>query len=145
MERLSLLLSPSLKMHPKRSNKEIGFVFFYANLSVRDYPFCLTAINAELIHRTVDLKYVLSTQVIQIQYESRKHFFSVAAVKTRTRNATHQQNMSESLGALSVVDPTHIYMVDWDTSITLEDDMQVSEPKPQTVKKFSSLHVFRSI
>jgi len=144
MERLSL--PPSLKKHPKWSNKEIGFVYSYANLWVRDHPFHLTSINAELIHRTVDLKYVLSTQVVQIQYESRTRFFSVAAVKARTRNAIHpEQNISESLGALSVHDPTHIYMVDWDTSITIEDNLQVSEPKPQTVKKFSSLHVFCSI
>lgn len=94
----------------------------------------------------MDLKYVLSTRVVQIQYESRKRFFSVAAVKARTRNTTHpEQNILESLGSLSVHDTTHIYMVDWDTSITIEDDMRVSEPKLQSVKKLSSLHVFCSI
>jgi hypothetical protein len=99
-----------------------------------------------MIHRTVNLKYVLSTQVVQIQYESRTHFFSVAAVKPKTRNAIHpQQNISESFEALSVHDPTLIYMVDWDTSITIEDNIQASGPKPRTVSKFSSLHVFGSI
>jgi AAA family ATPase len=103
----------------------------------------VAAINAELIRRIVDLKYVLSTQVVQIQYESRTHLFSLATATTRTRNARGpDSNISESLGALSMDDATHIYIVDWDTIVTIEDNVQVSEPKPQTVKKFSSLHSF---
>jgi len=91
----------------------------------------------------VDLKYVLSTQVIQIQYESRKRFFSVATVSTRTPNASDSgAKLSERLGALSMDDDTHIYIIDWDTTVTIEDSVQVPEPKPQAVKSFSSLRVF---
>jgi hypothetical protein len=91
----------------------------------------------------VDLKYVLSTQVIQIQYESRNRFFSVATVSTRTPNAGDSgAKLSERLGALSMDDDTHIYIIDWDTSVAIEDSLQVSEPKPQAVRSFSSLHVF---
>jgi hypothetical protein len=109
---------------------------------VRDCPLRVAAINAELIRRIVDLKYVLSTQVVQIQYESRMHLFSLGMVTTRTRNDRGpDSNISESLGALNMDDATHIYIVDWDTTVTVEDNAQVSEPKPKTVKKFSSLHV----
>jgi AAA family ATPase len=86
----------------------------------------------------VDRKYVLSNQVIQIQYESKKRFFSVATVSTRIRNAGDPDaKISERLGSLSMDDDTiHIHIVDWDTTVAIEDNVQVPEPKQQTVKKF---------
>jgi AAA family ATPase len=97
-------------------------------------------VNAEVIGRIVDLKYLLSTQVIQIQYESRKRLFSVGTVETRTPNNRDPfSTISESLSALSVDDAIHIYIVDWDTTVAIEDNdnSQVSGQISQNVKKFT--------
>ncbi|KAH9954933.1 AAA family ATPase [Russula dissimulans] len=78
-----------------------------------------------------DLKYVLSTQIIQVRYENRTRFFSIATVSTRTRNGgDHRSNISESLRALRVDDATRLYIVDWDTTIAMEDNVQISKSKP---------------
>ncbi|KAH9978347.1 P-loop containing nucleoside triphosphate hydrolase protein [Russula compacta] len=81
----------------------------------------------------VDIKYVLSTQIVPIQYEGRNRFFSVATVSVRSRNPKDSEsNISESLGALSVND-TRVYIVDWDTTVTMEDNVQIPESKPPTL------------
>jgi AAA family ATPase len=85
-------------------------------------------VNIGLIHRTVDLKYVLSTQVVQIQYEGRMHVFSVSTVSTRT------PDISESFGALSMSDAARLYIVDWDTVVAIEDNVQAPESKSLNVE-----------
>ncbi|KAI0286546.1 AAA family ATPase [Russula brevipes] len=83
---------------------------------------------------TVDLKYVLSTQVLPIQYESTRHFFSVSTVSTRMQNVkSPESNILEGLGALSVND-TQLYIVDWDTTVVIDDNLQASESKQPSVK-----------
>jgi hypothetical protein len=136
VEHLSLHLS--IKSHPKMSNKEIGSVCSYAKLWVREYLLYVAIVDINLFHRTVDLKYVLSTQVLQIEYEGRMHLFSVATVSVRTRNARDpESNISENLGALSMNDTARLYIVDWDTIVAIEDDVQVPESKPLSVRDFS--------
>jgi hypothetical protein len=137
MEHLSSHLS--IKNHPKRSKKDIGSVCYYVKLWVRGYLWFVAIVDINLIHRTVDLKYVLSTQVVRVQYEGRTHLFSVSAVSTRTLNARDpESNISESLGALSVNDAARLYIVDWDTTVAIEDNVQVLESKPLSVRDFSA-------
>ena len=110
------------------------------NLWVRNYQSYVAIVDINLIHRTVDLKYVLSTQVVQIQYEGRKHLFSVAAVSTRRQNARDpDSDISESLGALSTNDIACLYTVDWDTAVAIEDNVQAPELKSQSVNDSLSL------
>jgi hypothetical protein len=53
-----------------------------------------------------------------------------------------ESNMLESLGTLSVND-TQLYIVDWDTTVAIDDNVRASEPKQPTVKNFSFLlHMF---
>ncbi len=135
IERLSWHLS--LKNHPERSNKEIGSACFYVNLWVRDYLLYVAIVNIDLVHRTVDLKYVLSTQVVQIQYEGRILFFSIATVSSRKQTArAPDSDISESLGALNMNDIARLYTVDWDTAVAIEDNVQAPESKPLTVNGF---------
>jgi hypothetical protein len=89
----------------------------------------------------VDLKYVLSTQIVQIQYEGKAYIFSVATVSTSTRNAGEtKSDISESFGALNMNDTARLFLVDWDTAVAIEDDVQ-PESKPLSVKDFSFLHL----
>lgn len=102
----------------------------------------MTIVNFDLIHRTVDLKYVLSTQIVQIQYEGKTHVFSVATVLTSTRNAGDtKSDVSESFAALNMNDTVRLFIVDWDTAVAIEDDVQIPESKSLSVKDFSSLHL----
>ncbi len=77
---------------------------------------------------TVAVKYLLSTQIVRVQYEGRKRFFSVVSV-------SHDQisDISDNLGALSMSDVASLYVVDWDTAITIEDRTQASESSPSVV------------
>jgi AAA family ATPase len=95
----------------------------------------------DLIHQTVDLKYVLSTQIVQIEYEGRMHIFSVTTVSTKKQNArAPDSDISESLGALSMNDVARLYIVDWDTAVAIEDNVQVPESKSPSVNDLLSLH-----
>ena len=125
MEHLSFHLSHQNRL--KRPNKEIGSVCFYASLWVRDHLLYVDIVNIRLIHRTVDLKYVLSTQVVQIQYEGRMHVFSVSAVSTRT------EDISESFRALSMNDAARLYIVDWDTIVAIGDNVQPEVPESKSL------------
>jgi hypothetical protein len=131
-----LPLHLSIKKHHKRPNNEIGSACSYANPWVRDY---LLYVDIDLIYRTVDLKYVLSTQVVQIQYDGTTHIFSVTNVSTRIRNAREpESNIEEKLGSLSMNDATRLYIVDWDTTVAIEDNVQVPESNPLSVRNFST-------
>ena len=110
------------------------------NLWVRNYLLYVAIVNINSIHRTVDLKYVLSTQVVQIQYEGRMHLFSVATVSPRRQNARDpDSDISESLGALSTNDIPRLYIVDWDTAVAIEDNVQAPESTSSSVNDFLSL------
>src|SRR5712675_3485322 len=98
-------------------------------------------VSSTLIAQTVDLKYVLSTQVIQVRYEDNARFFSIATVSTRAAGK-HGSNISESLGALRVDDAIRLYIVDWDTTITIEDNVQF--PKSQSLAVRRSFFYFLS-
>ncbi|KAI9512111.1 AAA family ATPase [Russula earlei] len=79
----------------------------------------------------VNLKYMLSTQVIQVHYERRRRLFAVATVSTRARSGGDpESSISETFDALSVNDATRLYIVDWDTAIAMEEHAQVSNSKP---------------
>ena len=83
---------------------------------------------------TVAIKYVLSTQIVRVQYEGRERFFSVISVSEATQGRRDQApDISDSLGALSISDVPSLYIVDWDTAVTIEDRIQASEPKPSLV------------
>ncbi|KAH9016927.1 P-loop containing nucleoside triphosphate hydrolase protein [Lactarius pseudohatsudake] len=78
----------------------------------------------------VAVKYVLSTQIVRVQYEGRERVFSVASVSEATQNKQDRaSDVSDSLAALSMSDVPSLYIVDWDTTITIEDRVQASEPK----------------
>ncbi|KAH9057499.1 AAA family ATPase [Lactarius vividus] len=80
----------------------------------------------------VAIKYVLSTQIVRVQYEGRERVFSVASVPQATQNRQDiiVSDVSDSLAALSMSDVPSLYIVDWDTTITIEDRTQASEQKP---------------
>jgi len=140
IERLSWHLS--LKNYPKRSNKEIGSAFSYVNLWVRDYRWYVAIVDIDLIYRTVDLKYVLSTQVVQVQYEGRMRLFSVAAVSTRKQDTRDpDSDISESLGVLTLNVFARLYIVDWDTAIAIGDNVQPPASRSLTVNDLHSLHL----
>lgn len=99
----------------------------------------MTIVDIDLIHRTVDLKYVLSTQVVQVQYEGRMRLFSVATVSARKQNRDpDSEDISESLGALTMNVTACLYIVDWDTAIAIEDNVQAPASKSLTVNDFLS-------
>ncbi|KAH9015299.1 AAA family ATPase [Lactarius hengduanensis] len=84
----------------------------------------------------VAVKYVLSTQIVRVQYEGRERVFSVASVSEATQNRQDRaSDVSDSLAALSMSDVPSLYIVDWDTTITIEDRIQASEPKPSLVMR----------
>ncbi|KAH8984441.1 AAA family ATPase [Lactarius akahatsu] len=79
----------------------------------------------------VAVKYVLSTQIVRVQYEGRERAFSVASVSEATQNRQDRaSDVSDSFAALSMSDVPSLCIVDWDTTITIEDRIQASEPKP---------------
>jgi hypothetical protein len=135
IERLSWHLP--LKNYPKISNKEIGSACSCVNLWVRDY----LLVDIDLIHRTVDLKYVLSTQVVQVQYEGRIRLFSVDTVSTRKQNTKDpDSDISNTLGALTINVIPRLYIVDWDTTIEIENNAQAPASKSLNVNDFLSHH-----
>ncbi|KAF8491156.1 AAA family ATPase [Russula emetica] len=82
----------------------------------------------------VDLKYVLSTQVVQVQYEGRMRLFSVATVSTRKQNTRDpDSDISESLGALTMNVIARLYIVDWDTAVAIEDNVQAPASRSLTL------------
>jgi AAA family ATPase len=82
----------------------------------------------------VDLKYVLSTQVLEIQYEGINRCFAVSSVSSTARNPKDvPSDISENLTALDIRDLTSLYIVDWDTTVAIEDKIQASESKPSEV------------
>ena len=102
----------------------------------------LAIVDIDLIHRTVDLKYVLSTQVVQVQYEGRMRLFSVVTVSTRKRNISDpDSDISEGLGTLTVNIIALLYIVDWDTAVTIGDNVQAPASRSLTVNDFLSLHL----
>lgn len=83
---------------------------------------------------TVAIKHVLSTQIVRVQYEGRVRFFSVVSVSEATQGRRNQaSDVSDSLGALNISDVPSLCIVDWDTTITIEDIVRASEPKPSLV------------
>ncbi|KAI9443648.1 AAA family ATPase [Lactarius indigo] len=79
----------------------------------------------------VAIKYVLSTQIVRVQYEGRMRVFSVVSVTGATQSKQDMpSDVSDSLSALSMSDAPSLYIFDWDTAITIEDKIQASEPKP---------------
>lgn len=102
----------------------------------------VTIVGIDLIHRTVDLKYVLSTQVVQVQYEGRMRLFSVATMSTRQQNTKDpDSDISESLGALTMNTIASLYIVDWDTAVAIEDNVQAPASRSLSVNDFTSLHL----
>lgn len=111
------------------------------NLWVRYYLLYVAIVDIDPIYWTVDLKYVLSTQIVQVQYEGRMRLFSVATVATRNQNTRdHDSDISESLGALTVNVIARLYIVDWDTAVAIGDNVQDPASRSLTVNGFLSLH-----
>ncbi len=106
---------------------------------VRDYLLYVTIDDIDLIHRTVDLKYVLSTQVVQVQYEGRMRLFSVATVSTKRNTRGPDSDITESLGTLTMNVIPHLYIVDWDTAIAIEDNVQAPASRSITVNSYPSI------
>ncbi|KAI0276798.1 AAA family ATPase [Russula aff. rugulosa BPL654] len=110
VNRAPIMASVSEKLS-KRSNKEIGFACSYVNLW-----------------------YVLSTQVVQVQYEGRMRLFSVSAVSTRKQNTRDpDSDISEGFGALTMNVIARLYIVDWDTAIAIEDNVHAPASKSLTL------------
>jgi hypothetical protein len=102
----------------------------------------VATVDVDLIHRTVDLKYVLSTQVVQVQYEGRMRLFSVSTVSTRKQNTRDpDSDISESLSALTMNVIPRLYIVDWDTAVAIEDNVQAPPSRSLTVTDLLSLHL----
>ena len=111
------------------------------NLWVRDYRWYVAIVDIDLIYRTVDLKYVLSTQVVQVQYEGRMRLFSVATVSTKRNTGDPDSDISESLGVLTLNVFARLYIVDWDTAIAIGDNVQPPASRSLTVNDLHSLHL----
>jgi len=96
---------------------------------------------------TVAIKHVLSTQIVPVQYESRQRFFSIVSIsETSQRGLDQATDISDNLRALKMSDAPSLYIVDWDTTITIEDRVQASEPDPSLVMGHlpsMSLHLTR--
>ncbi len=91
-------------------------------------------INITELIWTVAVKYVLSTQIARVQYEGTERFFSAVSVSEATQGRRDRaSDISDSLGALTMSDVPSLYIVDWDTTITIEDKIQASEPDPSLV------------
>jgi AAA family ATPase len=83
---------------------------------------------------TVAIKYVLSTQIVRVQYEGSERLFSVVSVSEESHHRRDQAlDITDSLGALNLSDFPSLYIVDWETTITIEDRAQASEQKPSLV------------
>ena len=83
---------------------------------------------------TVAIKHVLSTQIVPVRYESRERFFSIVSIsETSQRRLNQKADISDNLRALKMSDTPSLYIVDWDTTITIEDRVQASEPDPSLV------------
>jgi AAA family ATPase len=79
----------------------------------------------------VAIKYVLSTQIVRVQYEGRERLFSVISLSEETQRRRNQaSDITDSLGALKLSDIPSLYIVDWETTITIEDRAQAPEQKP---------------
>ncbi|KAN0128871.1 P-loop containing nucleoside triphosphate hydrolase protein, partial [Lactarius tabidus] len=79
----------------------------------------------------VAIKYVLSTQIVRVQYEGSERLFSVVSVSEESHHRRDQAlDITDSLGALNLSDFPSLYIVDWETTITIEDRAQASEQKP---------------
>jgi hypothetical protein len=79
---------------------------------------------------TVAIKYVLSTQIVRVKYDGRERFFSIISVsETSQARRDRASDISDSLAALHMSDVPSLYIVDWDTTITIEDSIHASEPK----------------
>jgi AAA family ATPase len=101
------------------------------------YLLYVAIVDIDLIHRTVDLKYVLSTQVVQVQYEGRMRLFSVATMSTRRQNTKDpDSDISERLGALTMNTIAGLYIVDWDTAVAIEDNLQAPASRSLSVNDF---------
>ena len=109
------------------------------NRWVRDLLLYVTIVDIDLIHWTVDLKYVLSTQVVQVQYEGRMRLFAVSTVSMKRNTGDPESDISESLGALTMNVIPRLYIVDWDTVIVIEDNVQAPASKLLTVNFYPSI------
>lgn len=80
------------------------------------------------------IKYVLSTQIVRVEYEGKERSFSVVSVTEETQRRRDQaSDISDSLRALNLSDVPSLYILDWETTITIEDRAQASEQKPSLV------------
>ena len=83
---------------------------------------------------TVAIKYVLSTQIVRVEYEGKERFFSVVSVSGETQRRRDQaSDISDSLCALNISDVPSLYIVNWETIVTIEDRTQAPEQKPSLV------------
>jgi hypothetical protein len=96
------------------------------------------------LNRIVDLKYVLSTQVVEIPYEGISRRFSVSSVSSTAGNAKHTttSNVSESLSTLKIIDVPSLYIVDWDTTVAIEEHIQAPESKLSEVRVVLCIHSY---
>lgn len=87
--------------------------------------------------------YILSAQVVEIQYEGIRRYFSVVSVSRRAGNSRNSaSDISGCLSTLTINDVSSLYIVDWDTTIALEDKIQVSGSNPSEVRTVLYFHIF---
>lgn len=69
---------------------------------------------------TVSLKYLTSTQCLDLTYEGRRRRFKLASVSSETHSP--EEDLTQDLNNLSLDGTTKLWVVSWDTVVVILDD-----------------------
>ncbi|KAF9014894.1 AAA family ATPase [Cyathus striatus] len=76
----------------------------------------------------VDLKYITSSQQLQIQYEGQTRTFAVTSASATTSAALEpESDLAHGLSALAIHSPPQIWTVNWDSTISFVIDEKTDE------------------
>ncbi|KAG6889120.1 hypothetical protein C0992_006342, partial [Termitomyces sp. T32_za158] len=67
----------------------------------------------------VDLKYLISTQILEVTYENRQRQFSVVSISSDRSKPEHDEDLSHDLESLSVDSRSKLWTVGWDTVVSI--------------------------
>jgi len=70
----------------------------------------------------VDLKYITSSQIIEIVYEGEPHRLSVASISPRSSADGSKKSIADGFQALSIHAPSQLWQVGWDSTVSITDD-----------------------
>ncbi|KAI0317871.1 AAA family ATPase [Amylostereum chailletii] len=79
----------------------------------------------------IDLKYISSTQIVQVEYEGQDRYFSVVSWTSPKSKGEHSvDELTKSLDSLDVNPLPPLCTVGWDSAIILEDSTKIMDPSP---------------